>query len=113
MSPTKFRRICQECGEPFESVSAHAEFCRRSCRQSWNNRRMVRGAEPYDLFMSMRFDRGMAQELGVCSLLCRMAAGFRDEDVLTRQGRASWRLPKAILARRPYLRAVVLAGGKR
>jgi len=113
MSPPRFRRLCLECGEPFESVSPRAEFCKTGCCKSWNNRRMVRGAELYDLFMSMRFDRGVAQEMGVWSLLCRMAAGFRDEDMQKRQGRASWRSPKTILSRRPYLRAVVLAGGRR
>jgi hypothetical protein len=73
---------------------------------------MVRGAELYDLFMALRYDRPTAYPLKLWSVVCRAAAIFRDEDLRERSARASWRSPAAILARRPYLTATVLDRGR-
>lgn len=103
---------CLECGKPFLPRQADAEFCAPACRKSWNNRRLVRGAELYDLFMALRWDRRTATGLHVFSALSRLAAGFRREDVDERAGRRSWSSPARIIARRPYLRAERLTRGK-
>lgn len=96
---------CAECGQPFTRRRAEAVFCSPGCRKEFNNRRMQRGAELYDLFMVMRFDRAAAKELGVWKRACRMASGFRDQDRQHREGRPSWRKPGTIMARRADLAA--------
>lgn len=105
-------RTCLECGRPYapRRAAMPGDFCSAACRAAWNNRRAVRGAELYDLFMALRFDRDRAKQLKVWRLLNRMAAGFRDEDVADRGGRPSWRPPHKVIERRPYLRADVLVG---
>ena len=79
----------------------------------FNNRRAKRGAELYDLFMALRHDRATATLFKVWRLLNRLAALFREEDRLGRDGRRSWRHPAAIIERRPYLKADVLRPGRR
>ena len=69
---------------------------------------MTRGAELYDLWMTLRYDRPLAQAYGVWKLLCRLAWQYRDEDNARRNGRKSWRSPRAILDRNPSLRATVV-----
>lgn len=96
---------CLECGAGFERAAGR-EFCSVKCRKDWNNRRMKRGAELYDLYMAHRFDRANAQALGVFQAVNRMASNFRAEDVERREGRRSWRATRAVLEERPYLRAV-------
>ncbi|MGW5961031.1 transcriptional regulator [Methylorubrum thiocyanatum] len=88
-----------------------AEFCGPACRKAWNNRRLLRGAELYDLFMALRWDRRAATGLHVFTALSRLAAGFRREDTEERAGRRSWASPARIIARRPYLRAERLKQG--
>lgn len=95
---------CLECGSPYTPRQADAEFCSPPCRKAWNNRRLVRGAELYDLVMALRWDRAVATGLHVFTVLSRMAAGFRREDLEQRGGRRSWAPPARIIARRPYLR---------
>lgn len=41
---------------------------------------MQRGAEMYDLFMAMRYERDEAKELGCWSRLCAMAMHFKEQD---------------------------------
>lgn len=101
--PKGYARVCLECGEPYEADKAFGVFCCPGHRKAWNNRRMVRGAELYDLFMALRYQRGLAQLLGLWRLTCRLAAAFRDEDRAERAGRQSWRDPKAVLESRPWL----------
>ncbi|RWQ35508.1 MAG: transcriptional regulator [Mesorhizobium sp.] len=96
---------CLECGEPFERAPSR-EFCSVKCRKDWNNRRMKRGAELYDLYMAHRFDRANAKDLRVFQAINRMASNFREEDRTERAGRQSWRRPSAVLDERPYLRSV-------
>lgn len=104
---------CLECGAHYAPQSARADFCGTPCRRAWNNRRMVRGAELYDLFMATRFNRELVGPMKLWRLLNRIAAIFRDEDNAERAGRASWRPPQEIIERRPYLRADYLVQGKR
>lgn len=101
-------RECLECGETFGSAKAEAEFCGDRCRQAFNNRRMKRGAEIYDLFMSLRHDRKTATILNVFTLVSRLATIYRREDADQRAGRRSWRHAAEIIGRRPYLKARVL-----
>jgi hypothetical protein len=107
------RRICCDCGRGFETTCADADFCAAECRKAFNNRRLTRGAEIYDLLMALRYQRGAAKALGVWKLLCRMTASFRAEDERERAGRQSWRSPSQVLARHPSLRADVLTASRR
>lgn len=91
------KRTCIECGEVFTSPKPHAEFCCQPCRKEFNNRRAMRGAQIYDLFMTMRFDRKTAADKHVWSTLCSVASAFRDSDRLSRSGRRSWRKINAAL----------------
>lgn len=101
-------RTCAECGADFQPAAGHQEFCAPGCKRAFNNRRMVRGAEVYDLLMALRYERPIAQALGVWKLICRLAWIYRDEDARLRAGRNSWRPAAEIIARRPYLRATVV-----
>jgi len=95
--------ICLECGWQH---ARKGEFCSVRCRTDFNNRRKARGAELYDLFMVLRFDRPLAKLLGVYQLVCRMASVFREEDRAKREGRRSWRRPQAVIEERPYLKTI-------
>ncbi len=89
-----FTRHCAECGEAFQSARADKEFCCAPCRQAFNNRRMQRGAELYDLFRIMRRERGIAKEQGVWAEMCRLERQWNDED----HGRKTWQSAKKALA---------------
>ena len=102
-------RTCLECGEPFQS--AKGDFCSTSCRHDFNNRRKRRGAELYDLYMAHRFERTLAKKLRVFQAINRMASNWRQEDKERREGRRSWRAPRAVLEERPYLRAIATYDG--
>lgn len=95
------KRTCIECGEVFTSPKPHAEFCCQPCRKEFNNRRAMRGAQLYDLFMTMRFDRQAAADNHVWSTLCSVASAFRDSDKSARGGRRSWRKLQAALGALP------------
>lgn len=94
-------RQCLECGAPLGHLRKPGNFCCREHRKDWNNRRLVRGAEVYDLLMEYRFNREAAKAKGTWSLLCARAGAFRDADKHYRDGRQSWdsqahqRLPMA------------------
>ena len=82
---------CRECGAAYQAPSNRLrQFCSTACRRTFNNRRATRGADVYDLVMSLRFDREEAKARGIFSLLCRMASNFRAIDHRERQGRKSW-----------------------
>lgn len=98
---------CHECGNPIPAPSK-ASFCDKACRNSYDNRRQLRGAKIYDLFMATRYDRLTAKDLGVWTYLCRMGEDFRDEDVREREGRPSWRDPKTVIDTNPHLKARVV-----
>ena len=99
---------CLECGKPSSSPAANAEFCSTPCRKAWNNRRLTRGAELYDLMMVCRFDRGRAKALRIWTLMCRLVSTFRHEDRRDRDGRRSWSPSEQVLERKPYLTATVV-----
>jgi hypothetical protein len=93
MTPAKkyrFKMICAECGSEFGSDRAHAEFCGTSCRKTYNNRRAVRGAELYDLMMTMRFDRKHATDEQLWSHICALASAYNTSDKNLRGGRRSY-----------------------
>ncbi len=79
---------CRECGVQHNTKGV---FCCTGCRQAWNNRRLQRGAELYDLFMIVRYQRGVAKLHGIWTIVCRAAQTWREEDVRERGGRQSWR----------------------
>ncbi len=106
------QRPCVECGNPFSPREAKAMFCCDAHRKTWGNRRMLRGAQLYDLFMALRYERAAATEAEVWKVMCRVAAEFREEDNTERAGRLSWYAlgsPQHILVRLPYLLADILA----
>lgn len=102
---------CLECGADLGSDRATAVFCCTPCRKTWNNRRMQRGAELYDLFMAFRFERPLARVLRVMSMLNRLASQYRDADRRERAGRRSWTSPDVVVERAPHLRASILQRG--
>lgn len=104
-----FRRTCSECGTEHLAAARHADFCTTECRKAFNNRRLVRGAELYDLVMVLRYERPIAKALKVWKLICRLAAVHRDEDVRQREGRHSWRPAKQVIERYPYLAATSIS----
>ena len=82
------KRKCRECGEVFEARKSDAHFCSASCRKTFNNRRMTRGALLYDLFMAMRYDREPAKKNGVnWNTLCRLGELYHYEDQRDGRGR--------------------------
>lgn len=98
---------CLECGSEFQQFRAGEAFCTGSCRKVWNNRRAVRGAQLYDLFMNLRFNREEASDEQVWSAMTRLSAEFRANDVAERSGRRSFRTIAASLGDMPWLKAVV------
>ena len=102
-------RHCDECGVAFVAKAHHGDFCSTECRKAFNNRRALRGAELYDLFMCLRHDRPIAKALHAWRLICRMAAQFRAEDRAEREGRKSWRPARKVIERHPYLLAIVMS----
>lgn len=66
---------------------------------------MMRGAELYDVYMVIRFDRPRAKLLGLWTILSRLASTAREEDRRQRAGRRSWRRPEVVLGDKPFLRA--------
>lgn len=85
---------CRECGSAYEAASRRKKFCSVKCEKVFNNRRMTRGAMMYDLFMASRYQRDIADEAGLRSVMARMAMRFREDDEREREGRRSW-LPVA------------------
>ena len=101
------RHACRECGKPLDGGrKASMEFCATPCRIAWRNRRMSRGAELYDLFMAMRYDREQAKLLGLWKLMCRMAQLWNEEDKAA--NRQSYFPPKRAKEQFLHLQADVL-----
>ena len=110
MTPTT-QRHCRECGIPFRAYPCGGKsvtsdngrtnragqlFCSAPCRKKFNNRRITRGAELYDIAMAWRFERHRADRLDVRGLLGRVISAYRDADKKLRQGRKSWDLDAAM-----------------
>lgn len=78
---TKPLRECRECAEPLPAMAkASACFCGDRCKAAWNNRRKTRGADLYDLWMTMRYRRDDAKELKVWKEMCRLSEKWNEED---------------------------------
>lgn len=105
-------RECLECGAAYASEKDTSQFCSTACRRDFNNRRQQRGAELYDLYMALRFDRGPAKMLRVLSMLNRLASIFREQDRRDRDGRRSWTPPAVVAERAPHLRSTILHRGR-
>ena len=105
---------CRECGETFDGSKA-AVFCPgTSCRRDWNNRRQQRGAQLYDVFMTMRGGRQLTADLkdkqgvNLWTVACQLAADWKAEDDKLRGGRRSYQfIPDMIRAGKfAYLAAI-------
>ena len=81
---------CRECGGSLNAVKRGALFCTPACRKAFNNRRMIRGAELYDLLMANRYERDYAYSKGLWSIACNLMRAYRDSDSNLRKGRKSW-----------------------
>lgn len=90
---------CRECGKGFTSARRDALFCSSTCRKAFNNRRMIRGAELYDLWMANSYERDL-RPLGLFAIMSNLARAYRDSDKQLRNGRPSWNV-KETLARLP------------
>lgn len=107
--PLKTTRRCRECGTPLpEGLKATALFCspvegsnqyagQSKCKAAWNNRRKSRGADLYDLWMAMRYEREDAKRLEVWKEICRLSEGWKEED--ERSGTKSYEKPSVVLGR--------------
>ena len=100
---------CLECGLGYEAGRKHeTDFCCAECRKAFNNRRMQRGAELYDLFMNLRYNRAEANKFGTWALICKMAMIWREEDRRDRAGRDSFKRVRRLQDRLTRYAHVVL-----
>lgn len=81
---------CKECGNRITASPRPKEFCSTSCRQAFNNRRMQRGAELYDLFRALRRERAKAKQLNLWTQICRLELEWQMQDERERPGRKSY-----------------------
>lgn len=88
-------RECQECGNRI--TGRPKQFCSSPCRQAFNNRRMQRGAQMYDLFRAMRRERDTAKDLGLWAEICHLEYRWQQEDERERPGRRSYVAPRMAL----------------
>lgn len=100
--------VCRECGLPNPPSLRKIEFCSAACRLAFNNRRLKRGTEMYDLFMALRYEREKSRLLKVWKHICRLAYLYRQADLEERNGRHSWIDPNTVIERRPYLFANIV-----
>jgi hypothetical protein len=87
---------CRECGIDISDKRQGAVFCSAEHRKAWNNRRMIRGAEVYDLLMANRYEREKSTALGVWSIATNLLRAYRDSDRKLRDGRQSWNLRETL-----------------
>jgi len=106
---TTRKRECAECGGVYSRSRVTEDFCSTRCRKTFNNRRAVRGAALYDLFMIMRNERGFAKAHGVWNLMCRLAMYWKESDEESRDGRKTWRNPKDAIQQHSWARATVVS----
>lgn len=86
---------CSECGTEFKRAAVGQEFCSTPCRTTFNNRRKTRGADLYDLFMTLAYDR--KNRKGVWTAMSRMAKAWHEED--KKAGRKSFGSARKVLER--------------
>ena len=87
---------CRECGIALEGKRKGAVFCTAEHRKAWNNRRMIRGAELYDLFMEKRYNRDTTEAQAAFTVMSNLARAYRDADKILRDGRQSWNARETI-----------------
>lgn len=106
------KATCLNCGKVFESLRPKGTViqCSPACRKEFNNRRMTRGAELYDLMMAVRYDRAEATESALWSKACALMAHYRADDDKARDSRRSWQSHKAVTERQPAVFAGVAIG---
>jgi len=80
-----------------EGAREGQEFCGRACRQDFNNRRLQRGADMYDLFRALRRERTTAKEMNIWTMMCRLEHKWQQEDERQRPNRRSYMPPKKAL----------------
>jgi hypothetical protein len=92
---TKAQPCCRECGKPLAPRKARSgqppEYCDKVCRAKFNNRRSMRGAELYDYFMAVRYQR--KTHAVAMSIMSQMASHWKEADERDRDGRPSWVTP--------------------
>jgi predicted nucleic acid-binding Zn ribbon protein len=89
---------CRECGNAIAADrKPNAKFCSDGCKAAWNNRRKKRGADIYDLWMAMRYERDEAKRLGVWKEMCRLSEKWHEQD--TAAGIVSYESPTVVLQR--------------
>jgi predicted nucleic acid-binding Zn ribbon protein len=95
-----WKRICVVCGQEFMATQEHGKFCSDRHKVIFNNIRRTRGAQLYDFFMTIRYEREKAAALDAWSCICALAATFRDADA----GKISWGDIREHLDKMPYLK---------
>lgn len=89
-------KTCMECGCQIPAKPARKgpapKFCNHTCAKQFNNRRMTRGAELYDLLMAGRFQRDTHAGMWRPTMTL-LATHYRDKDKRDRDGRQSWHTP--------------------
>ena len=88
-------RHCLECDAEFLSRRREQRFHSAACSKAFHRRRMLRGAQLYDLVMQWQID-GDERAHGT---LCGLAGLFRQEDLAKKQAR-SWLMPSELDAPR-------------
>ncbi len=88
---------CLECDNRIENAREGQLFCSPAHRQIFNNRRMQRGAELYDLFRALRRERAEAKRLNLWTQICKLERHWQDEDERDRPGRKSYMPPRRAL----------------
>ena len=71
---------CCECGKDFRGRNVNSRFCSTSCRQSFNNRRMQRGAILLDLAMIEIFDKAAFDKYELAKRREELFVAWRQED---------------------------------
>lgn len=89
---------CLECASPLAPSKRERRFCSSICKSTFNNRRLRRGAEIYDLFRAMRRDRKLASELDIWTEMCRLDTLWEDEDRAENRVAKSYKPPAMALA---------------
>lgn len=98
-------RCCAECLSPMYAARQpgmnrkprRSKFCSTLCKTTWNNRRKNRGADVYDLWMAMRYERDEAKRLGVWTEMCRLSELWNAED--EKAGRITYSPPAEVVLR--------------
>jgi hypothetical protein len=73
-------RTCPECSKSFSAKRLSAVFCCREHADAFMNRKKVRGATLYELYMHHRFNRGPAQRAKVLATMNAIIAAWRALD---------------------------------